>query len=51
LVDDDLGDAVGNKSLDSEGNSDVQPVDQGLVLGAVVGHLVVDLQDVLQVIA
>jgi hypothetical protein len=43
LVDDDLGDAVGNKSLDSERNSDAQPVDQGLVLGAIVGRLVVDL--------
>jgi hypothetical protein len=26
-------------------------MDQGLILGAVVGHLVMDLQDVLQVIA
>jgi hypothetical protein len=43
LVDDDLGVAVGDKSLDSEENSDAQPMDQGLVLGAVVGRLVVDL--------
>jgi hypothetical protein len=27
----------------SEGNSDAQPMDQGLVLGTVVGRLVVDL--------
>jgi hypothetical protein len=43
LVDDDLGIAVSNKLLDSEGNNDAQPMDQGLVLSAVVGHLVVDL--------
>jgi hypothetical protein len=43
LVNDDLGVAVGNESLDSEGNSDAQPMDQGLVLGAGVGGLVVDL--------
>jgi hypothetical protein len=43
LVDDDLGVAVGDEPLDSEGNSDAQPMDQGLVLGAVVGLLVVDL--------
>jgi hypothetical protein len=51
LVNDDLGVTIGGESLDSEENRDVQPVDQGLVLSAVVGHLVVDLQDVLQVIA
>jgi hypothetical protein len=33
LVDDNLGVAVGDKSLDSQGNSDAQPVDQGLVPG------------------
>jgi hypothetical protein len=43
LVNDDLGVAVGDESLHSEGNSDAQPMDQGLVLGAVVGCLVVDL--------
>jgi hypothetical protein len=43
LVDDDLGVAISNESLDFEGNSDVQPMDQGLVLGTVVGRLVVDL--------
>jgi hypothetical protein len=51
LVDDDLGVAVGDESLDFEGNSDAQHMDQGLVLGIVVGRLVVDLQDVLQMIA
>jgi hypothetical protein len=43
LVDDDLGVAVGDESLDSEGNNDAQPMDQGLVLGTVVGRFVVDL--------
>jgi hypothetical protein len=43
LVDDDLGLGVGDESLDFEGNSDAQPMDQGLVLGAIVGRLVVDL--------
>jgi hypothetical protein len=43
LVDDDLGVVVGDESLDSEGNNDAQPMDQGLILGAVVGRLVVDL--------
>jgi hypothetical protein len=50
LIDDDLGVVVRNKSPDFEGNGDAQPMDQGLVLGAVVARLVVDLQDVLQVI-
>jgi O-succinylbenzoate synthase len=39
LLDDDLGVAVGDESLDSEGNSDVQPMYQGLVLGTIVGRL------------
>jgi hypothetical protein len=43
LVNDDLGVIVGDESLDSEGNNDARPMDQGLVLGAVVGCLVVDL--------
>jgi hypothetical protein len=43
LVNDDLGVAIGDESLDSEGNIDAQAVDQGLVLGAAVGRLVVDL--------
>jgi hypothetical protein len=43
LVDDDLGVAICDESLDSEGNNDAQPMDQGLVLGTVVGRLVVDL--------
>jgi hypothetical protein len=47
LVDDDLRVTVRDDSLYSEGNNDVQPVDQGLVLGAIVGRLVVDLQNVL----
>jgi hypothetical protein len=51
LVNDNLGVAVGDELLDSEVSGDVQPMDQGLILGAVVGCLVVDLQDVLQVIA
>jgi hypothetical protein len=51
LIDDDLGVVVRNKSLDFEGNSDARPKDQGLILGAVVRRLVMDLQDVLQVIA
>jgi hypothetical protein len=51
LIDDDLGVTVRNKLLDFEGNSDAQPMDQGLILGAVVGRLVMDRQDVLQVIA
>jgi multisubunit Na+/H+ antiporter MnhC subunit len=50
-IDDDLGVAIRNKSFDSEGNNDVQPMDQGLVLGTVVARLVMDLQDVLQVTA
>jgi hypothetical protein len=51
LIDDDLGVVVRNKSLDSKGNGDAQPMDQGLILRAVVGRFVVDLQDVFQVIA
>jgi hypothetical protein len=51
LIDDDLGVALHNKSLDSEGNSDALPLDQGLAFSTVVGCLVMDLQDVLQVIA
>jgi hypothetical protein len=43
LVDDDLGVAVSDESFDSEGNSDAQPMDQGLALSAVVGRLVLDL--------
>jgi hypothetical protein len=43
LVNDDLGVAVGDESLDYEGNNDAQPMDQGLVLGAAVGCLGVDL--------
>jgi hypothetical protein len=39
LVNDDLGVTVGDESLDSEGNNDAQPMDQGLVLSAVVGSL------------
>jgi hypothetical protein len=50
MIYDDLGVAIRDKSLDSEGNNDAQPMDQGLILGVVVGHLVVDLQDILQVI-
>jgi hypothetical protein len=51
LVDDDLGVTVSDEPLDSQGNNDAQSVDQGLVLDAVVGRLVVDLQDVFQVVA
>jgi hypothetical protein len=51
LVDNDLGVIVGDQSLDSQGNNNAQPVDQGLVLDAVVGRFVVDLQDILQMIA
>jgi hypothetical protein len=43
LVHDNLGVTVSDELLDSEGNNDVQPMDQGLVLSAVVGRLVVDL--------
>jgi hypothetical protein len=43
LVDDDLGVTVSDESLDSEGNSDAQPMDQSLILSAVVGRFVVDL--------
>jgi hypothetical protein len=43
LVDDDLGVAISDESLDSEGNSDAQPMDQGHILSAFVGCLVVDL--------
>jgi hypothetical protein len=43
LVYDDLGFAICDESPDSEGNDNTQPMDQGLVLGAVVGRLVVDL--------
>jgi hypothetical protein len=51
LVNDDLGVTVGDESLDSEGNNNAQPMDQGLVLGAAVGRVVVDLYDILQMIA
>jgi hypothetical protein len=51
LVYDELGVAISDEPLGSQGNSDAQSMDQGLVFGAVVGHLVVDLQDVFQVIA
>jgi hypothetical protein len=51
LVDDDLGVVVGYKPLNPQGYSDAQPVNQGLILSTIVGCLVVDLQDVLQVIA
>jgi hypothetical protein len=40
LVDDDLGVNVGNEPLNPQGDDDVQPVNQGLILGAVVGRLV-----------
>jgi hypothetical protein len=43
LVNDDLGVAISDESLDSEGNNDEHPMDQGLVLSVVVGLLVVDL--------
>jgi hypothetical protein len=43
LIDDDLGVSVRDESLDSEGNSDAHPIDQGHVLNAVVGCLGVDL--------
>jgi hypothetical protein len=43
LVDEDFGVAVGNEPLNSQGDNDAQSVDQGLVLGAIVGRLVVDL--------
>jgi hypothetical protein len=46
LVDDDLGVAISNEPLDSQGNSDAQFVDQGLIFGTIVGRSVVDLQDV-----
>jgi hypothetical protein len=51
LIDDDLGVVVSDEPLESQGNSDAQSVDQGLVLGAIVGRFVVDLQDVLQIVA
>jgi hypothetical protein len=46
LIDEDLGVAVSNKPLDSQGNNNAQFMDQDLVLGAIVGLFVVDLQDV-----
>jgi hypothetical protein len=51
LIDNDLGVTVSDEPLDSQGNNDVQSVDQGLVLNAIVARLVVDLQDVFQMIA
>jgi hypothetical protein len=51
LIDDDLGVTVSDEPLDSQENSDAQSMDQGLILGAIVGRLVVDLQDVFQMIA
>jgi hypothetical protein len=51
LIDDVLGVTAGEQPLDSQGNSDARSVDQGLVLGAIVGRFVVDLQDVLQMVA
>jgi hypothetical protein len=43
LIDDDLRVIIRGELFDSKGNNDVQPMDQGLVLGVVVGRLVVDL--------
>jgi hypothetical protein len=43
MIDDDLGVTVSDEPLDSQGNSDAQSVDQGLVLDAIVGRFVVDL--------
>jgi hypothetical protein len=43
LVNNDLGVAVCNKPLNPQGHGDVQPVNQGLILGTIVGCLVVDL--------
>jgi hypothetical protein len=43
LVDDDLGVAANDEPLDSQENDDARSMDQGLVLGAIVGRLVVDL--------
>jgi hypothetical protein len=51
LVNSDLGVAIGDEPLDSEGNNDARPMDPGLVLDAVVGRFVVDLRDIFQVIA
>jgi hypothetical protein len=50
LVDDDLRVAISDELLDSQGNSDAQSVNQGLILSTIVGRLVVDLQDVFQMI-
>jgi hypothetical protein len=47
LVDDDTGVVLGNKLLNPQGHGDAQPVNQGLILGSIVGCLVVDLQDIL----
>jgi hypothetical protein len=47
LIDDDLGVAVSDEPLDSQGNIDAQSMEQGLVFSAVV----MDLQDVFQVIS
>jgi hypothetical protein len=43
LVDEDLGVAVGNEPLDSQGYGDAQSVNQGLIFVIVIRHLVVDL--------
>jgi hypothetical protein len=38
-------------TLEPQGDSDAHLVNEGFILGIVVGRLVVDMQDVLQVIA
>jgi hypothetical protein len=43
LIDENLGVAVSNEPLDSQGSNNAQSVDQGLVLGAVIECFVVDM--------
>jgi hypothetical protein len=43
LLDDDLGIAKSQYSLDAKGHCYAEPVDQGFILCAIVGGLVVDL--------
>jgi hypothetical protein len=51
LVDDEVGVTVIYDAFDPQGDNNVQPMDEGFILSIVVGRFVMDLQDVLQVVA
>ena len=48
LLDDDLGIAIGQQSLDAKGHCNSEPVDQSFILHPIVGGLVVYLQNVFE---